>query len=91
MTEVTVVKVDPIAKLTSAFSGITTALEAHKTNSNALTTAKESEVRAEEALVAAQSRTTNAKVTDTSHAVSVVTAIDAAKETLTSVREIFAA
>ena len=83
--------VDPVAALATAFTAITDAIEAHKTNGSALTSAQESETRAVEAVNAAKVRTTSAKANAALQASAVTDAIDVATEALSAVRVQFVA
>ena len=83
--------VDPVASLSTAFTAITEAIEAHKTNGSALSSAQESELRAVEAVNVAKSRTADAKSNAAAQASAVTDAIDAATEALGVVRVQFAA
>ena len=83
--------VDPVTALATAFTAITDAIEAHKTNGSALSSAQESEQRAVEAVNVAKARTTSAKSNAALQASAVTDAIDVATEALSTVRVQFAA
>ena len=83
--------VDPVAALAAAFTAITDAIEAHKTNGSTLSSAQDSEARAVEAVNVAKARTTTAKESAVLQASAVTDAIDVATEALSAVRVQFAA
>ena len=85
------VVVSPIATLTTAFTAITTALEAHKSQDGAVESARESEARALEALTTAKDRTVSAKSVATSGVTGVLAALDSADAAIESVRGEFTA
>ena len=82
---------DPIQTLATAFTAITTALEAHKAQDGAVETAKEAETRANQALTVAKERTVSAKTVAASGVSGVMASLDGADTALASVREMFTA
>ena len=82
--------VDPIAKLSAAFTSITETMEAHKTYKGNLLSANEAQARAADALATATSRTTEVKSTVATQVENVVLALDAASAALVEVKGLFA-
>ena len=81
--------VDPITRLSAAFSSITDALESHKTHKGSLASANEAQARAADALATATSRTTEVKSTVVTQVEAVVLAIDAASAALVEVKALY--
>ena len=82
---------DPVAALAGAFTAITDAIETHKTNGSALSSAQEAEERAIVAVTGAKARTLSVKASAALQASAVTDAIDAATSALGVVRAQFAA
>ena len=82
---------DAIATLATAFTSITTSLEAYKAQDGAVETAKEAETRASEALTTAKERTVSAKNVAAAGGAGVLAALDSADTALAAVRDMFTA